>query len=197
MSFTNTIIRKKLMSFAGLVWFAYIVFHLLSLLNFHFGKDVFNNFYTWLNELAVYHLMVLILMVTLVFHVFTAVSRQISNNKSKGIGNINTYPKTIPRVVAWSGASALLAFIVFHFVQMQLLNKTDLYQQMLDIFAQPILLIIYTLGALTLSVHLHHSLSNILQTLGISSKQYHLLVMLIVFGLFIGFISILVSIIYA
>lgn len=195
MSFTKSVFYKRLMAFAGLVWFAYIVFHVLSLTSFHFGKETFNDFYTGLNETTLYGLMVWVLTVVLVFHVFMAISRQMANHKSKGLVNQKSYPKAIPRVVAWGGAFTLLAFIVFHFMQMQLLDKTNLYQQLLDILTQPIFVIIYIFGSLTLSVHVHHVLGNVLQTLGISSKQYHLLVVLIALGLFVGFVSIPVSVI--
>lgn len=178
------------MAFAGLTWFSYVIFHMLSLLSFHTGKDAFNNFYTEFNQSPIYYLMILALIATLGFHVFTAVSRQISNNKSKGTTYKKSYPKAISRFVAWGGASALLVFIVFHFLQMKFLDKTDLYQQILNIFTQPIMLLIYVLGVLTLSAHLYHSLGNVGQTLGVSSKQYHLLIALIVLGIFFGFVSI-------
>ncbi len=197
MNFTSSVAQKKWMAFAGLTWFSYVIFHMLSLLSFHTSKDVFNNFYTEFNQSPVYYLMVAVLITTLGFHVFTAVSRQLANNQSKGVGYEKTYPQEIPRVVAWGGVSTLLVFIVLHFVQMQWLDKTDLYQQMLNIFTQPIMLVFYALGLLTLSAHLHHALSNVLQTLGVSSKQYHLVVALIVLMIFIGFSSILVSVMYA
>jgi len=185
------------MAFAGLTWFFYVIFHMVSLLNFHTGKDIFNNFYIEFNQSSIYYLMVMILTVSLGFHVFTAISRQLANNQSKGIGYEKNYPQEIPRVVAWGGTSTLLVFIVFHFVQMQWLDKADLYQQMLNIFTQPIMLAVYALGLITLSAHLHHALSNVLQTIGVSSKQYHLVVVLIVLMIFIGFSSILVSVMYA
>ena len=197
MSFTSSVAQKKWMAFAGLTWFFYVVFHMVSLLNFHVGKDVFNDFYIEFNQSTVYYLMVVILIVSLGFHVFTAVSRQFANNQSKGSGYEKTYPQEIPRVVAWGGASTLLAFIVFHFLQMQWLDKTDLYQQMLSILSQPIMWVIYALGLITLSAHLHHALSNVLQTLGMTSKQYHLAVVLIVLLIFAGFSSVLVGVMYA
>jgi len=80
---------------------------------------------------------------------------------------------------------------------MQWLDTTGLYQQILSIFSQPIMWVIYALGLITLSAHLHHALSNVLQTLGVSNKQYHLVVILIVLMVFIGFASIIVSVIYA
>jgi succinate dehydrogenase / fumarate reductase cytochrome b subunit len=197
MSFTNSVIQKKWMAFAGLTWFFYVIFHMVSLLNFHAGKDVFNGFYTEFSQSPIYYLMAVALITTLGFHVFIAMSRQLANHQSKGSGYEKTYPQEIPRVVAWGGAGTLLVFIVFHFMQMQWLDKTDLYQEMLSIFIQPIMWVIYALGLITLSAHLHHALNNVLQTLGMTSKQYHLVVVLIVLLIFIGFSSVLVGVMYA
>ena len=185
------------MAFAGLVWFAYLLFHLFSLLIFHSGNIAFDDFYSWLNQLPVYQLMIWLLIATLIFHAVTAFMRQLANNISKGQPYHKAYPHGVPRIIAWGGASTLLLFIVFHFVQMKLWidDSLSLYQQLTTLLSQPLMLAIYALGMITLSAHLHHALSNVLQTLGISSKPYHLLVILIVAGLFIGFASIPVSVI--
>jgi succinate dehydrogenase / fumarate reductase cytochrome b subunit len=194
MSFTNIAV-KKLMAFAGIFWFFYVVFHMLSLLNFHFGESAFDGFYAWLNQLLVYQLMLLMLVVLLGFHVIVALSRQFVNNISKGQAYQKYYPYGVPRFVAWAGAGVLFVFVMLHFMQMKLLDKPSLYQYMLELFSQPVMLIIYTLGVITLSMHLHHALTNVLQTLGISSKPYHLLVVLLVLILLVGFISIPMSVI--
>ena len=109
------------MATAGLVWLLYLVFHLLSLMNFHSGKVAFNDFYQWFEQTPVESLMVVLLIATLSFHVIVAVSRQLKNNVSAGTRYKKTYPKAIPRVIAWGGASTLFAFIAFHFIQMKFL----------------------------------------------------------------------------
>ncbi len=183
------------MVFAGLFWFFYVIFHMLSLLNFHFGQSAFDGFYNWLNQLLVYHLMVLMLIMLLGFHVIMALSRQLVNNINKGQAYQKPYSHGVPKFVVWTGSGMLFVFIVFHFVQMKLLDKPNLYKYMIELFSQPVVLIIYTLGVITLSAHLHHALTNVLQTLGISSKPYHLLVVLLVLILLIGFISIPINVI--
>ncbi|SFV89155.1 Succinate dehydrogenase cytochrome b subunit [hydrothermal vent metagenome] len=182
------------MSFVGLTWFFYVIYHVLSLQNFHKGQAVFNNFYIQMNQWSIYHIATILLVLLLLFHVITAISRQLSNNISKGQAYKKPYPYGIPRIVAWSNAILLLIFIVFHFVQMKILINGNLYQQLSELLIQPLMFGIYLLGIITLSAHLHHALTNVLQTLGISSKTYNVLVVLLVFLLFIGFISIPVSV---
>ncbi len=194
----NTIVQKKLMAFAGLIWFVYVVAHVLSLSSFHFGKQAFNDFYHWFNGSIIYWPILFVLATTLAFHVFTAVTRQLGNNVAMGANRYHhSYPKIIPRFIAWSGAAMLITFIVFHFVQMQLLSGLDPYQQISNIFTQPVMWLVYIFGLIALGMHLHHGLTNVLQTLGISSNQYNLIAIFIVLALLFGFISIPVSVIYA
>ncbi len=181
------------MALAGLIWFAYVIFHMLSLLVFHQGAESFNDFYQQLNQLSLYYLLLVVLIALLAFHVYTAIVRQLANRKSKGAGYKKPYPHEISRVVAWIGASTLFAFIVIHFVQMKVLIDKQWYEAIIAASSAPFMLAFYVVGLLTLSVHLHHGLSNVLQTLGVTHKPYHYLVIIIVLMIFVGFLSVLVG----
>jgi len=74
-------------------------------------------------------------------------------------------------------------------------DPTNLYQQMEEIFSNPLMWVVYGLGMLAISAHLQHGLSNVLQTLGVCSKQYQKLAWLIVIIIMVGFASIPLSII--
>jgi succinate dehydrogenase / fumarate reductase cytochrome b subunit len=192
----RTILLKKMMAVAGLIWFTYLIYHLLSVLTFHGGEAVFNAFYTWFNSSWIYPVLLAVLGSTIVFHIYVAVMRQLANNKSVGTTPYKkSYPKAIPRVIAWSGAALVFLFIVIHSVQMLSIDATNLYQQMQEIFANPLMWVVYGLGMLAISAHLQHGLSNVLQTLGICSCQFHKVAWLIVIIIMVGFASIPLSII--
>ena len=194
---SRTILLKKMMAIAGLIWFVYLIFHMLSVLSFHSGEAVFSGFYVWLNSSIFYPILLALLVLTISFHIVIAVSRQLSNNESIGERYKKTYPKAIPRLVAWLGALIMLAFIVIHSVQMLSTETVDLYQEIHSIFNYPLMWFIYGLGLLSLSTHLHHALTNVLQTLGISSSQCHSLALFIVVVIMAGFASIPLGILYA
>lgn len=197
MSFINTPTFKRYMAFAGLIWFSYVIFHMLSLLNFHAGKTAFNDFYQAFDGSIIAILMIIVLFCTFIFHVTTAIARQLSNNISVGDNYQKAYPHGIPRLIAWGGAFTLLSFIVFHSVQMHfLVDKADWHRAMIELFKSPLMWLIYMLGLITLLTHLHHGLTNVLQTLGISSKQNQPAAIAIVLVLGLGFISIPVSILW-
>jgi succinate dehydrogenase / fumarate reductase cytochrome b subunit len=194
---SRTILLKKMMAVAGLIWFVYLIFHMFSVLSFHSGEAVFSGFYVWLNSSIFYPILLALLVLTISLHIVIAVSRQLSNNESIGERYKKTYPKAIPRLVAWLGASIMLAFIVIHSIQMLSTETVDLYQEIHVIFNHPLMWFIYGLGLLSLSTHLHHALTNVLQTLGISSSQCHGLALFIVVVIMAGFASIPLGILYA
>ncbi len=199
MNYTNnrTVSLKKMMAMAGLFWFFFLIFYLLGALTFHSGEEAFTAFYVWFNGSIFYPVLATLLIATLAFHVVVAVTRQLSNNISSGDRYKKPYPKAVPRIVAWSGASIILIFIITHTVQMLSINTVDLYSEITNIFQRPVMWAIYGLGMIAISTHLHHGLSNVLQTLGVSSKQYRGIALLIVLLIMAGYASIPLGILYA
>jgi succinate dehydrogenase / fumarate reductase cytochrome b subunit len=199
MNFTNnrTVSLKKMMAIAGLFWFFFLIFYLLGALTFHSGEQAFTAFYAWFNGSIFYSILATLLILTLAFHVFIAITRQLSNNVSSGERYKKPYPKAIPRIVAWSGASIILIFIITHTVQMLSINTIDLYSEVQNIFQRPIMWAIYGLGMIAISTHLHHGLTNVLQTLGISSKQHKGIALIIVLLIMAGYASIPLGVLYA
>jgi|TARA_B110000483_G_scaffold109636_1_gene133577 succinate dehydrogenase / fumarate reductase cytochrome b subunit len=199
MNFTNnrTVSLKKMMAIAGLFWFFFLIFYLLGALTFHSGEQAFTAFYAWFNGSIFYPILATLLILTLAFHVFIAITRQLSNNVSSGERYKKPYPKAIPRIVAWSGASIILIFIITHTIQMLSINTIDLYSEVQNIFQRPIMWAIYGLGMIAISTHLHHGLTNVLQTLGISSKQHKGIALIIVLLIMAGYASIPLGVLYA
>ena len=199
MNYTNnrTVSLKKMMAMAGLFWFFFLIFYLLGALTFHSGEEAFTAFYVWFNGSIFYPVLATLLIATLAFHVVVAVTRQLSNNISSGDRYKKPYPKAVPRIVVWSGASIILIFIITHTVQMLSINTVDLYSEITNIFQRPVMWAIYGLGMIAISTHLHHGLSNVLQTLGVSSKQHKGIALLIVLLIMAGYASIPLGILYA
>ena len=193
----NTVRQKKMMALAGLFWFFFLIFYLLGALTFHAGEQAFTELYVWFNSSIFSPILIALLSITIIFHVVTAVTRQLSNNVSSGDRYKKPYPKAIPRLVAWSGASIILIFIVTHSVQMFSIDSIDLYSEILIIFQRPMMWAIYSLGMIAISTHLYHGLTNVLQTLGISSKQPKGFAFGIVFVIMAGYASIPLGILYA
>ena len=188
---------KKMMAIAGLFWFFFIILYLFSALTFHAGEAVFTATLVRFNNSIFYPILITLLFITLIFHITVAISRQLNNNESSGDSYKKPYPKAVPRVIAWSGASIILAFIVTHSVQMFSTETVNLYAEIYSIFQRPLMWTVYGLGMIAISTHLHHGLTNVLQTLGVSSKQYKGSAFIIVFLIMSGYASIPLGILYA
>ena len=57
--------------------------------------------------------------------------------------------------------------------------------------------VIYGLGMIAISTHLYHGLTNVLQTLGISSKQHEVIALIVVLLIMAGYASIPLGVLYA
>jgi len=77
------------------------------------------------------------------------------------------------------------------------IDPVDLYSELQSIFQNPLMWAVYGLGMVAISTHLHHGLTNVLQTLGITSKQCKGWALIIVLVIMVGFVSIPFGILYA
>lgn len=189
------IYQKRILAIAGITWFVYLIFHMLANLQFFSGETAFNDFYGWFNSsLFLYLLVSIILLIGLLAHVSIAVLRQVSNHKKRRQGYHKAYPKEIPRVIAWSGATILLTFIIFHVLQVMILNEPT-YRTVVNTFQSPLMWGVYGLGLAALTAHLYHALTNVLQTLGVTHKQNRYWVVGILVFLIGGFVSVPITII--
>ena len=193
----STVFLKKMMAIAGLFWFFFLILYLFGALTFHAGESFFTATHVWFSNSIFHPILLTLLSITLAFHIAVAISRQLNNNESSGDRYKKPYPKAVPRVVAWSGASIILAFIITHSVQMFLTDTANLYSEVQSIFQRPLMWAIYGLGMIAISTHLHHGLTNVLQTLGVSSKQYKGSALIIVILIMAGYASIPIGILYA
>lgn len=181
-------LKKRLMASAGIFWLLYLIIHMLANLNFLTGADNFNGFYVWFNEALILRWSIIILLIiSILLHIYTAIARQLDSNKKRSIAYKKPYPQAVPRLVAWSGAGLLLGFIVLHFFQMQLLETRDFYEEIRNIFTNPIMWAVYALGFVALAAHLHHALGSVGQTFGLTHKQHHTFVIAFVVFLVGGF----------
>ena len=194
----NSIVQKKWLVFAGILWIAYLLFHMLTLLNFHQGSEAFNNFYSWYENSLLHSLIILLLILSLVIHVFIALKRQLSNHQANGKTRyVKRYPGDIPRFIVFSGVIFLLTFIIFHYIQMELMSREDLYLSLKSVLSEPLFALIYLLGVTTVTFHMYHGIKNIPLSLGLDHIEFEKTSIVISGAIAIGFLSLLAGVYYA
>lgn len=179
-------VKKRLMAMAGLVLTAYLIFHMLSNLSF-FSPLQYQAFYDFYNQPLIRWPLWILVAASLVFHVIVAVQVRLHNSKAR----VQTYQRRqhhfIPAWLVSIVITLILLFIVWHMGQMWSFGGADIYGQTLTLFSSVWQLLFYLGGVLLIGLHLQHSLTNVLQTLGKTSKQFYWISTAIVVLLVVGF----------
>ncbi len=174
------------MAIAGLVMVVYLVLHMLSNLSF-FSESAFNSFYTLYNAGPIRWLVLIVMVFAIATHVKVAVNIRKVNAKARTIDYTKHDKLTIPAPLVTVSIIFLFVFIVVHIIQSLLFDTSMLYNEVIHLFQSFYMVLFYLAGLFVLTMHLSHSLANVLQTLGKTSVVYHGLVWLGVLTLTSGF----------
>ena len=158
-------LQKRLMAIAGVAMFVYLIWHMLTNLTF-FSEVLFNDFFAWYNIGYIRYSVLTLFIVLIAAHVRTALKIRQVNAKARVIDYARHDGFKIPAKLVTLSVLFLLAFIVIHIIQTLLFDTFDPYQAMLDLFQSFFMLAFYMAGLFVLTMHLQHSLANVLQTLG-------------------------------
>jgi len=179
-------VKKRLMAMAGLVLTAYLIFHMLSNLSF-FSPEQYQAFYDFYNQPLIRWPLWILVAASLVFHIIVAVQIRLHNSKARVHAYQHRQHHFIPAWLVSIVITLILLFIVWHMAQMWSFGGADIYRQTLTLFSSVWQLLIYLGGVLLIGLHLQHSLTNVLQTMGKTSKQFYWISTAIVVLLVVGF----------
>ncbi len=189
-------LHKRKMAIAGIVMTAYLLFHMLSNLSF-FCEPTFSAFYTWYNGGLVRCLVFTVVVVAIAIHVKAAIKIRKVNAKARTVQYKKHDKWHIPAPLVTLSIVFLLGFIVIHTVQALLFDNANVYLEVQRLFQSPFMVLFYLAGLFVLMMHLSHSLANVLQTLGKTSRLYNGAVWTGVLLLIGGFAAIPISIFWA
>ncbi|PHS27573.1 MAG: succinate dehydrogenase [Methylophaga sp.] len=182
-------LHKRVMALAGVVMTVYLVFHMLSNLSF-FSEAAFTRFYDVYNTGLIRWSVLLLMLVAIAIHVKVAIKIRKVNAKARTIDYAKHDKFKIPAFLVTLSIIFLFGFIVIHIIQSLLFDTSALYEEVTAQFQSAPMLLFYLAGLLVLTMHLSHSLANVLQTLGKTSVIYHGLVWAGVLALTGGFASV-------
>lgn len=182
-------LQKRAMALAGTIMTAYLVFHMLSNLSF-FSGTAFEEFYDFYNQAWLRWPILALVVLSLVIHVKAAMHIRIKNSKARQTGYKKHDKLHVPAPLVTLSIVLLLLFILIHIGQTLLIDTTAVKAAMVAWFSSGWMLLFYLAGLFILAMHLQHSLINVLQTLGITSKTYALAIISAVIVLILGFASV-------
>lgn len=182
-------LQKRVMTLAGTVMTAYLIFHMLTNLSF-FSGSAFENFYDVYNLAWIRWPIFLLVLGSLIIHIKAAVNIRIKNSQARRIGYKKHDKLHIPAQLVSLSIALLLLFILVHIGQALLLDTSSIRMGVIDWFSSVWMFLFYLAGLGILAMHLQHSLINVMQTLGISSKTHKITIIGGVVLLTVGFASV-------
>lgn len=184
--FTSSIGKKYLMAFTGFFLITYLIIHatLNALIFYNDDGATFNAaahfmLYNW-----IIRVLEVGLFAAFILHIIQGLLLWKQNSAARKINNLkHNYVKEIKwnsRLMGWLGTFVLL-FLVMHLSQFWAHTKDELYfhgpdinlyDQMKNIFTNPVWFVLYMIGLASLLFHLLHGFKSAFETFGINNKRW-------------------------
>lgn len=194
-NFLQSSIGKKLvMGLTGLFLISFLVVHCLlnSFIFFNDGGLIFNEGARFMAKNPVIRIMEYVLFIGLIWHMVQSLILTIDNNKARPVkyefNNGKANSKWYSRSMGILG-SLLLMFLVLHLTNFWVKSRftglpgedangnENLYAVMQVAFQNPLIVIVYVLGCISLAYHLLHGFPSAFQTLGWNHPKYNPLIL--------------------
>jgi succinate dehydrogenase / fumarate reductase, cytochrome b subunit len=193
--FSSSLGRKLIMAVTGISLIAFLVVHcaINATVFFNDGGETFNkaadfmahNWFIRASEIGLF--------LGLLWHIIQGLWLTIDNRKKRknkygaqaGSANSTWYSRSMGLL-----GSIVLIFLVMHLKHFWVVSRfsiphelehatyasgahlENLYVEMVEVFANPVAVIVYVLGCIGLAYHLLHGFGSAFQTLGINHKSY-------------------------
>ncbi|HUV31204.1 MAG TPA: succinate dehydrogenase cytochrome b subunit [Acidobacteriota bacterium] len=211
---TTSIGKKIVMAITGFVSFGYVVGHMLGNLQIYLGQDQLNAYAEFLHSLGpMLWAIRAVLFISFVLHIWLGIQLKLENWQSRPVGYRvkDTVEATLAsRTMIYTGL-LVLAFVAYHVLHFTVRVTNPAYvtladgQGRFDAYSMVILGFqnywisgLYIIAMFMVAYHLSHSFSSMFQTMGWSNqrskKALEVLSALIAIVLFVGFVSIPVTI---
>lgn len=176
----SSISKKFFLALAGMFLLLFLPVHLaINLMLLKSDPEPFNRAAHFMATFPLIKLFEIILLATLLFHIFCGVVLQIQNWFARPVryaaGN-KSETLFFSRFMIWTGASVLL-FLVLHFFNFYFIrlgfvpgDPEDFYSVAHTLFKIPLYSCIYLFFLSILGLHLYHAFSSGFQTLGLNHR---------------------------
>jgi len=193
--FSSSLGRKLIMAVTGISLIAFLVVHcaINATVFFNDGGETFNVAAEFMGHNWFIRAAEIGLFVGLLWHIVQGILLTFDNQKRRkakyGASAGNTNSKWYSRSMGLLG-SIILIFLVMHLKHFWVVSRfglphdlghleyasgahlENLYVEMINVFQNPVAVIVYVLGCIGLGYHLLHGFGSAFQTLGISHKSY-------------------------
>ena len=174
------------MAITGLFLMTFLVVHcfLNALIFYNDGGKAFDKGAEFMSTNPIIRIVEIVLFVGLILHIIRAYLLMIKNNKARpvkySVQNGKANSKWYSRSMGLLG-TLLLMFLIVHLKHFWVVSrftdevssgKETLFNEMTEVFQNPIVIVVYILAMISLSYHLMHGFQSSFQTLGLNHKKY-------------------------
>jgi len=176
----TSILKKTLMAATGLVWFLFIISHLMGNLLMMVGPDTYNHYAETLVSNPLIYPAEILLLLFLVVHMFSAWRVTNENNQARPeryqVKAPSTGSSTFASRTMWYGGVILLLFLIIHLIMFKFGDDDGdkgLWGLVVRSFHNPWIAIGYIIAMIPLGMHLSHGFASALQTLSAIKPQWY------------------------
>jgi len=183
---SSSIGKKFLMGITGLFLITFLLVHCFvnALIFFNDGGETFNKGAEFMGTNWLIRAMELVLFGGIILHIIQALILTLENKKARPIGyavtNGNANSTWYSR---WMGllGTLILMFLIIHLKHFWVVSRfTDhitsgeetLFEEMKEVFENPIMVALYCASMISLAYHLLHGFQSAFQSLGLNHKKY-------------------------
>ncbi|MBK7310396.1 MAG: succinate dehydrogenase cytochrome b subunit [Sphingobacteriaceae bacterium] len=189
----SSIGKKVIMGATGLFLITFLVVHCFinMLIFFNDGGETFNKGAEFMGTNWLIRATEIILFVGLILHVVQALVLTLENRKARpvpyakvnGAANSSWYSRSMGLL-----GTLILMFLIIHLRHFwvesrftdhiahneyeKLAGQETMYREMLEVFENPIVVLVYVLAMISLAYHLLHGFQSVFQTLGLNHRKY-------------------------
>ncbi len=194
--FTSSVGKKFVMSLTGLFLISFLIIHVginacifndLPIFDPNDNGDMFNRAAHFMATSYVIRTLEIGLFAGILLHAIQGIVLEVKNRSKRGQGykvNLgNRGSKWYSRSMGLLG-TLLLLFLIMHInhfwvpsritglEEVSGTNYHNLFQEMVDVFSNPYIVILYIIGCISLAYHLLHGFQSAFRTLGVHNKRY-------------------------
>jgi len=191
--FTSSIGKKLVMGITGIFLILFLIVHcgINALIFLNDGGQTFNAAAEFMATNWIIRTMEIVLFVGFIVHIIQAYILTIENNKARPIKykvyNANANSTWYSRSMGLLG-TLILIFLILHLRHFwvesrftdhiahnefeKLPGQETLFEEMKEVFQNPVVVVVYVLSMISLSYHLMHGFQSAFQTLGFNHKKY-------------------------
>src|SRR5690349_13663144 len=185
--FSSSIGKKLLMALTGLFLISFLIIHctINAMIFFNDGGETFTHWGHFMGTNLIIRTLEIGLIVGFLIHIVQGfklvrgnyLARPVKYSYVKPPANSTWYSRSMGLL-----GTLLLLFLIMHTAHFWIPNRTNqfaegeelpLYKMMLEIFANPLVVILYIAGCISLFWHLFHGFASAFQTLGLNHLKYN------------------------